>query len=133
MTELMSSPFRALPLRNPVVHLELRAHDVARAAVFYERLFDWTAEIVHAGEASYVILGRGNPVEVGIVADEPDGSLWLPYVEVADVHGATERACLLGATVRLGPVEGPFGWRSVIAAPLGAEIGLWQPKRLHRS
>jgi len=40
----------------------------------------------------------------------------------------TERARLLGATVLLEPREGPAGWRSVVAAPAGAELALWQPK-----
>ena len=119
----MSAPFG-----NPVVHLELRTGDLARAAAFYRRLFGWKAEIVHLGSASYVTMGRGNPIEVGLVDHAPDDPLWLPYVQVGDVHEATERARLLGATVRLGPTEGPVGWRSVIAAPGGAEIGLWQPK-----
>jgi predicted enzyme related to lactoylglutathione lyase len=55
-------------------------------------------------------------------------SLWLPYVEVADISETTERARLLGAAVLLEPREGPVGWRSVVAVPAGAEIALWQPK-----
>jgi predicted enzyme related to lactoylglutathione lyase len=34
--------------------------------------------------------------------------------------------------VVLEPREGPAGWRSVIAAPAGAEIALWQPKAAPR-
>jgi predicted enzyme related to lactoylglutathione lyase len=30
--------------------------------------------------------------------------------------------------VILEPREGPAGWRSVVAAPSGAEVALWQPK-----
>jgi predicted enzyme related to lactoylglutathione lyase len=40
----------------------------------------------------------------------------------------TSRAKLLGATVLLEPIEGPAGWRSILAVPAGAEIALWQPK-----
>jgi hypothetical protein len=49
----------------------------------------------------------------GKVADAPKRSftvtspVWLPYVEVADVREATERARVLGATVALEPREGP--------------------------
>ena len=32
------------------------------------------------------------------------------------------------ASVLLEPREGPAGWRSILAAPAGAEIALWQPK-----
>lgn len=54
--------------------------------------------------------------------------MWLPYVEVADVVEATERARLLGASVLLAPREGPVGWRSIVSAPASAEIALWEPK-----
>jgi hypothetical protein len=30
--------------------------------------------------------------------------------------------------VLLEPREGPAGWRSVVAAPAGAELAFWQPK-----
>src|ERR671920_665823 len=48
-------------------------------------------------------------------------ALWLPYVEVADVGEATERARALGAAVVLEPREGPAGWRSVVAAAPAGE------------
>ena len=54
--------------------------------------------------------------------------LWLPYVEVADAAEATERARALGASVLLGPREGPAGWRSVVATPAGGELAFWQAK-----
>jgi predicted enzyme related to lactoylglutathione lyase len=53
----------------------------------------------------------------------------LPYVEVAAVAEVTERARQLGATVALGPREGPAGWRSVITGPAGGELAFWQGKR----
>jgi predicted enzyme related to lactoylglutathione lyase len=52
----------------------------------------------------------------------------VPYVEVASIVTATERASQLGASVLLGPREGPEGWRSVITAPSCGEIALWQYK-----
>jgi predicted enzyme related to lactoylglutathione lyase len=39
-----------------------------------------------------------------------------------------ERARALGAAVMLEPREGPVGWRSILAAPSGARIALWQSK-----
>jgi predicted enzyme related to lactoylglutathione lyase len=55
--------------------------------------------------------------------------LWLPYVEVRRIHAATARAQAAGARVLLTPREGPVGWRSVVSAPAGGELALWQPKR----
>lgn len=40
-----------------------------------------------------------------------------------------ERARDLGATVLLGPREGPAGWRSVVRSPSVGEIALWEQKR----
>jgi len=91
-------------------------------------MFAWRAEKIEVGRGSYLALELGNRIEGGGVERDTERSLWLPYVEVADVAEATERACRLGASVLLGPREGPVGWRSVVAAPAGAEIALWQPK-----
>jgi uncharacterized protein len=113
---------------NPVVHLELLSDNLPRACVFYMRLFGWRAETIRVSSGSYLTLGLGNEIEGGIVEVDTDRSLWLPYVEVGDVAEATERARLLGASVQLDAREGPAGWRSVVAAPAGAEIALWQPK-----
>ena len=55
--------------------------------------------------------------------------MWLPYVEVAEITDATERARRLGASILLASREGPAGWRSVVATPAGGEIAFWQPKR----
>jgi uncharacterized protein len=113
---------------NPVVHLELHTGNLSRACAFYTRLFGWRAERIEVGRGSYLALELGNGIEGGVVERDTERSLWLPYVEVSDVADATQRACLLGASVLLDPREGPVGWRSVVAAPAGAEIALWQPK-----
>jgi predicted enzyme related to lactoylglutathione lyase len=113
---------------DPVVHLELQTDNLARACAFYTRLFGWRAERIDLSGARYLALGLGNGVEGGIVERDADHSVWLPYVRVADIFDATTRARLLGASVLLEPREGPVGWRSIVAAPAGAEIALWQPK-----
>ena len=113
---------------NPVVHLELHTSNLSRACAFYTGLFGWRAERLAAGPCSYLALDLSNGVHGGVVERDSDRCLWLPYVEVADVAEATDRARLLGASVLLGPREGPTGWRTVVAAPAGAEIALWQPK-----
>ena len=113
---------------NPFVHLELRTPDPARACGFATHVFDWRPERVHAGCQTYLALDCGGQVQGGIVAGEAGRSLWLPYVATDDIRGITERARERGATVAVEVREGPAGWRSVIATPCGAEIGLWQPK-----
>jgi predicted enzyme related to lactoylglutathione lyase len=113
---------------HPVVHLELHTGNLPRACGFYTGLFTWRMEQVRMGSGSYLTLDWGNGVEGGVVEHDTERAMWLPYVEVRDIGRATERAQELGASVILEPREGPAGWRSVVAAPAGAEVALWQPK-----
>ena len=116
------------PAENPVVHLELRTPNLARACAFYTQLFTWRAETVHVASVSYMSIGLGQ-IDGGVVEDDSRAPLWLPYVEVPNVHETTQLAEELGASIVLEPREGPAGWRSIVAAPAAGEIALWQPKR----
>jgi predicted enzyme related to lactoylglutathione lyase len=106
---------------DPVVHLELHTRDLARACAFYAALFGWRAE----RSDSYTEIGSGR----GAVECSTPRPLWLPYVEVPEIHSATERAVELGASTLLSPREGPAGWRSVVSAPAAGQVALWQQKR----
>ena len=116
------------PSGNRVVHLELRTGNLACACAVFSGLLGWEAETVHAGDASYVTLAPGGPIDTGVVEDDTERGFWLPYVEVADVAALTGRAEELGLRVLLAPREGPTGWRSVIASPTAGVVALWQPK-----
>jgi predicted enzyme related to lactoylglutathione lyase len=117
---------------NPVVHLELHTGDLPEAQALYLQLCGWRAERIDAGCGTYLALELGGGIGGGIVECETRRPLWLPYVEVPKIGEATERARALGTRVLLEPREGPTGWRSVVAAPAGAEIAFWQPKEHHR-
>jgi uncharacterized protein len=112
----------------PVVHLELHTGDLAGACAFYEQLVGWRTERVEAGGGSYHALELGNGLGGGVVECGTTRPLWLPYAEVGDVPGATERARSLGGSVLLEPREGAAGWRSVVRSPAGAEIAFWKSK-----
>jgi predicted enzyme related to lactoylglutathione lyase len=122
MTMQMSRP-------RPVVHLELHAGDRARASAFYANLLGWRRQLIGAGRGSYLALELGGEFGGGIVQCGTTRPLWLPYVEVDQLQAATDHARQLGASVLLAPREGPAGWRSVISAPRGGELAIWQPKR----
>jgi predicted enzyme related to lactoylglutathione lyase len=113
---------------NTVVHLELHTGDLARASAFYEQLCGWRPEQIDTANGSYLALGLGGGFSGGIVECGTRRALWLPYVEVDRIDAATDRARKLGASILLGPREGPAGWRSVVATPEGGEIALWQLK-----
>ena len=117
---------------RPVVHLELHTGDLDRARAFYADLCGWRPERVTAPGAagSYLALDMGSRrFGGGIVECATERPVWLPYVEVPEVHSATARAADLGAAVLLEPREGPAGWRSVVATPAAGEIAFWQQKR----
>jgi uncharacterized protein len=114
--------------RHPVVHLELRTANLPRACGFYTRLFGWRLEPVRTVSGSYLTLDWGEGVDGGVVEHDQERAVWLPYVEVCDVALETERALTLGAALVAEPREGPAGWWSVLAAPAGGEVALWQPK-----
>jgi predicted enzyme related to lactoylglutathione lyase len=116
------------PALDPVVHLELHTGNLARASDFYTELFGWSAETIELGHCTYLSLKLGERLEGGIVEHDDEASLWLPYVEVADLVEVIERARALGAAVLLEPREGPIGWRSILAVPSGARVALWQSK-----
>jgi predicted enzyme related to lactoylglutathione lyase len=113
---------------NPVVHLELHTGDLSHASAFYAQLCGWRPQRIDTRSGSYHALGLGGGFGGGIVECGTPRPLWLPYVEVDRIDAATHRARGLGASVLLGPREGPAGWRSVVATPEGGEIALWQPK-----
>jgi predicted enzyme related to lactoylglutathione lyase len=109
--------------------MELHTGDLARACDFYARVCGWRSEQVDAESRPYLALELGGALGGGVVECATQRPIWLPYVEVAEVTAATERARAQGAAVLLEPREGPAGWRSVVASPAGAEIAFWQPKR----
>jgi uncharacterized protein len=111
-----------------VVHLELHTREPELASGFYAQLLDWKPERIETRHGCYLGLGLGREFGGGIVGCDTDRSLWLPYVEVDSVASVTAQARRLGAGILLSPREGPAGWRSVIAAPDGGEIALWQSK-----
>jgi predicted enzyme related to lactoylglutathione lyase len=114
--------------RAPLVHLELHTNDLSAARDLYGELCGWTPDRVSTSAGSYLSLDMGRRLGGGIVESAAPQPLWLPYVQVGDVSTATSRAASLGATVLLGPREGPAGWRSVVASPAGGALAFWQQK-----
>jgi predicted enzyme related to lactoylglutathione lyase len=114
---------------TPVVHLELHTGDLPQARDLYAELCGWRPERIDTCHGSYLALDLGNGIGGGIVECETRRPIWLPYVEVRDIHRATAAARDAGAAVLLDTREGPAGWRTVIATPTGGELAFWQQKR----
>jgi uncharacterized protein len=113
---------------DPIVHLELHTGDLPGARATYARLCGWPAEQIQTRSGPYTAIGLGERVGGGIVECGTKRAMWLPYVQVSEIETAAARARELGASVLLGPREGPAGWRTVVSTPAGGEIAFWQPK-----
>ena len=80
---------------------------------------------------TYTMIKTGKEPGGGILKHPMPGepSVWLAYVQVDDIAGATEKAKSLGANIVKNSVEVPgAGWLSIIVDPTGAMLGLWKPK-----
>jgi uncharacterized protein len=117
---------------NPFVHCELMSTDVGRAKEFFGKLFDWQLDDMPVHDMTYTMIRVGDGTGGGIMKHPMPGasSVWLAYVLVDNIAGATQKAKSLGATVVKDVTEvmgaGQF---SIIMDPTGAALGLWQPKQ----
>lgn len=117
-------------MANPFVHVELNTTDLEKAKDFYSQLFDWELEEMSMGPSgTYILIKPGTGTGGGMLKHPMPGepSVWLPYVLVDDIVGATQKAKLLGASIVKDAVEVPgAGWLSIIVDPTGATLGLWK-------
>ena len=116
---------------NAFVHIELATTDLGKARSFYEKLFSWKLQDMPMPEGTYTMIDVGEGTGGGMMKHPmPEaGSAWMPYVEVADVRAATDKAKSLGGNVIKDITEIPdMGSFSIVADPTGAVLGLWQTK-----
>ena len=115
-------------MANPFIHVELNTADPEKAKAFYSKLFDWQLEEMPNSavpDNSYTMIKVGTGTGGGIMKQVPGGPAgWLAYVEVADIHAATEKAKALGGKVMKDVTEVVgMGWFSFIQDPTGAVLG----------
>ena len=120
-------------MANPFIHVELNTSDPEKAKAFYAKLFQWQLEEVPnpaVPTGSYTMIKVGAGTGGGIMKQIPGGpSGWLAYVEVDDIHAATQKAKSLGGKVMKDVTEVMgMGWFSFIQDPTGAVLGLWKSK-----
>jgi uncharacterized protein len=118
-------------MANPFVHIELMATDVGKAKEFYGKLFDWQLEDMPMPDMTYTMIRVGEGTGGGLMKNPMPNSpsMWVPYVDVADLAAATAKAKSLGATVLKDNVDVMgHGALSIVSDPTGALLGLWQQK-----
>lgn len=112
-------------MSHKFVFHDVRTTDLPASRRFYTELFGWQVTDSPGG----LMLGDEDGVWGGFTP-LPDGDprrpQWIPYVPVADVDTAAERAVRLGARVVKPRTDLPPGSVVVIDEPGGATLALWQ-------
>jgi predicted enzyme related to lactoylglutathione lyase len=107
---------------------ELLAADLVRAFAFYSKLFGWHKSQAHIGSmGTYQLFSAGSETIGGMFArpEMSPMSMWLYYVNVADIDAAVKRAAGGGGQIFYGPVAVPGGARIAHCMdPQGALFGL---------
>src|ERR1700693_1276841 len=114
-------------MSNPFIHVELQTQDLAKAKLFYQKLFDWKLEDIP--DMGYTMIHVGEGTGGGMWKNPDNPSQWLAYVLVNEINASTKKDEKIGAKVCKEVTEVPdMGWLSIIMDPTGAAIGLWQTK-----
>jgi len=105
---------------------ELMTPDVDAAAKFYEGLFGWTANAEDMGGMIYTTLMLGDRGIAGAMKPPMEGipANWSPYFAVDDCDATVDTARSGGATVFMGPEDGPPGRMAALADPQGAMFSM---------
>jgi predicted enzyme related to lactoylglutathione lyase len=107
--------------------VELWAADPKAMAGFYQAVGGYEAATPAAPDVPLAfVLGQQGRSRAGILQrpGEVPNSAWLPYVRVADIDAAMERARAAGARAMAGPFDRPAGRVAVMLDPLGAPVAM---------
>jgi hypothetical protein len=112
--------------------VDLSSPDLAKSRQFYAGLFGWNCPEGPAEAGGYSVCDIGGKSVAGIGPQmNPDvPPMWLSYVNVDDAAATAAKVAPAGGTVLAGPMDVmDAGTMAVLADPLGAVIGLWQPNQ----
>jgi hypothetical protein len=112
---------------SPITWHELITTDVERATGFYTELLGLELETADMGDFRYHMLRKDGRTHAGLVRQELEGvpSHWYPYIRVADVDAAVEKAKAEGAELYHGPADGPDTLRfAALGDPQRASFGV---------
>ena len=113
--------------------------DMDAGKAFYAAVMGWETEDLPLGDDMFYtyLKHAGEPI-VGIGPMMPDmqaqgiPSHWTSYVSVDEIEPILSKVAELGGTPMMEPMDiFESGRMAVFQDPVGATIGLWQPKQFH--
>jgi predicted enzyme related to lactoylglutathione lyase len=109
---------------------DLGTPDIAKASEFYSALFGWTVNAGPPEAGGYAIAElRGRPVAGLGPQQNPGPPVWATYVNVDDADKVVAKVGDAGGMVIVPPMDVMnVGRMAIFADPVGAVIGVWQPK-----
>ncbi|MEU6089634.1 VOC family protein [Streptomyces sp. NPDC047085] len=114
---------------DALVWVELHVPEPEAALRFYQGLFGWRAEELHAPGMAYWVVGVGDADQgngsfggVAPLPGEREEPRWLPYFAVVDVDAAVAAAQGGGGTVVMPAVDVPDGGRVAWLADPGEAL-----------
>lgn len=111
---------------------ELYTDNVDKSVAFYEAVGGFTDVPMDMGPGgTYHMLNSAGKGRAGVMKSPKPGiaQQWMPYVQVANADETLAKAKRLGCEIKMGADDVPnVGRLAVLLDPLGAPIGILQPK-----
>ena len=129
-SDLSGMSFSPEPLSGKMIWHDLITHDMDSAERFYGELFGWTFEERSSRDGlEYNVARMGDTYVAGIIhverpTEENHHSRWLPFMSVANVDTAVDRAIAAGGTQAVSPRNVSLGRVAAVLDGEGAVIGL---------
>jgi predicted enzyme related to lactoylglutathione lyase len=112
--------------------VDMGSPDLGKAKEFYGGLFGWNCPEGPAEAGGYTVCDLGGKTVAGLGPQmNPDfPPAWLTYVNVDSADATIDRVKANGGMVFVEPMDVmEVGRMALFADPIGAVIGLWQPKQ----
>jgi predicted enzyme related to lactoylglutathione lyase len=112
--------------------VDMGSTDLAKSRTFYGGLFGWSCPEGPPEAGGYSVCDLGGKTVAGLGPQmNPDfPPAWMTYVNVDDADVTASRATANGGTVLMPPMDVmDAGRMAILGDPLGAVLGLWQPKQ----